>query len=95
MFGSEIWGEPMSLTILEDRKVWGSIPREITYGAATVAGLCTGMLVFAAVVTGMWIFWPVAALGAVAGAMLIKVTFYLKALPYEAYEASVSSENQD
>jgi len=82
----------MSLTILEDRKVWGSIPREITYAAATIAGLCTGMLVFAWVVTGMWIFWPVAALGAAAVAMLSKVTSYLKALPYEAYEASADPE---
>jgi hypothetical protein len=43
----------MSLTILEDRKVWGSIPREITYAGAMSAGLCTGLLALAAIVTGM------------------------------------------
>jgi hypothetical protein len=85
----------MSLTVLEDRKVWGSIPREITYAGATISGLCSGTLVSAAIATGMWIFWPVAALGAVAASMLLKVTFYLKALPYEAYEASVDSQDLD
>ena len=84
----------MSLTILEDRKVWGSIPREITYVGAMSAGLCTGLLVFAALVTGIWIFWLGVAFGALTGSMLLKVTFYLKALPYEAYEASVDRQDQ-
>jgi hypothetical protein len=56
----------MSLTILEDRKIWGSIPREI--------------------VTGIWIFWLGVGAGAISGTMLLKVTFYLRALPDEAYE---------
>jgi hypothetical protein len=76
----------MSLTILEDRKIWGSIPREITYLGATAAGLCTALLVFAAIVTGIWIFWLGVGAGAISGAMLLRVTFYLRALPYEAYE---------
>ena len=85
----------MSLTILEDRKVWGSIPREITYVSAMSAGLCTGLLVFAAIFTGIWIFWLGVVFGALTGCMLLKVTFYLKALPYEAYEASVGLQDQD
>jgi hypothetical protein len=84
----------MSLTILEDRKVWGSIPREITYVSAMGAGLSTGLLALAAIVTGMWILWLGVAFSAVTGSMLLKVTFYLKALPYEAYEASVERQDQ-
>lgn len=83
----------MSLTVLEDRKVWGSIPREITWFGATAAVLCTGMLIFAAVVTGIWILWLGVAIGAAAACMLFRVTFYLKTLPYEAYEASMSADD--
>jgi len=63
----------MSQTILEDRKVWGSIPHEITYAGATITGLGPGVLVFAEILRGLWIFLPVTALVAVATIMRLGI----------------------
>jgi len=76
----------MSLTVLEDRKISGLLPREITFFGAQALGLCTGLLAFAALWTGMWFLWLGVGMGAITGALLFRVTFYLRALPYEAYE---------
>ena len=82
----------MSLTVLEDRKVLGLLPREITACGAQALGLCTGLLTFAALWTGMWFLWLGVGAGAITGALLLRVTYHLRALPYEAYEASAEPE---
>lgn len=76
----------MSLTILEDRKVWGLLPRETAYYAAMFTGMTTGLVTFAAIYTGLWFFWIGTATGGFAAFILMKLFWYLRALPYEAHE---------
>ena len=81
--------ELMSLTILEERKIWGLLPREIAYYAAMFGGIATGLVTFAAVFTGLWFFWIGTVTGGFAVLILMKLFQYLRALPYEAYDEEI------
>jgi len=76
----------MSLTILEERKIFGFLPREIAYYGAMSSGIATGLVTFAAFFTGLWFFWIGTLTGGFAVFILMKLFWYLRALPYEAYD---------
>ena len=85
----------MSITLLEDVKVWGLLPREITYLGAQLTGMATAGSGFAGYYFGMWVLLLAAAAGAVATIYLLQLTKHLRKLGYSAvldnYEEDTNS----
>ncbi|WP_158613388.1 hypothetical protein [Frigoribacterium sp. PhB160] len=52
------------------------------------SGMATGLGTFVALFTGLWFFWIGTLTGGFAVFILMKLFWYLRALPYEAYDES-------
>jgi len=74
----------MSITLLEDVKVWGLLPREITYLGAQLTGLATAGSGFAGYYFQLWFLLLAAAAGALASIYLLQLTKHLRKLGYSA-----------
>ena len=72
----------MSITLLEDQKVWGMIPREIALLCANGTGLMTALMTVMAFATHAWILLGGAAVGVVVFLFLLKLFNYLRLLSY-------------
>lgn len=72
----------MSITLLEDQKVWGMIPREIALLCAYGTGLMTALMVVMAFATQAWILLGGAAIGVVVFLFLVRLSSYLRLLAY-------------
>jgi len=72
--------EPLQLTVLEDRKIWGMLPRELAATGAKVSGLLGLGFFAAAALTGQWWFVAGTALGLLNAAGLDTLAKYLHEL---------------
>ena len=77
----------MSITLLEDVKIWGMAPRELSYIAASLISGPTAVATFFALHTGAWFLYLAAAMGALSVAMTFSLSRHLRNLAYSAYEA--------
>jgi hypothetical protein len=74
--------EPVQITVLEDEKIWGMVPRELAY---TAAGACTALgvgFVLAAVLSGQWWFLAGTGLAWLTASALQSLSFHLQRLGY-------------
>jgi hypothetical protein len=74
----------VSITLLEDQKVWGMIPREIALLCANGTGAMTALMTVMAVATQTWILLGGAAIGIVVFVFLLRLSTYLRLLAYAA-----------
>ena len=72
----------MSITLLEDQKVWGMIPREIALLCAYGTGLMTALMIVISFATQAWILLGGAAIGVVIFLLLLRLSSYLRLLAY-------------
>ena len=83
----------MSITLLEDVKVWGMAPRELAYAAASFAAGPTAVAGFFAVQTGVWFMYLAAGAGALSIAMTFSLSRHLRNLAYSAYESPEEAQD--
>ena len=74
--------EPLQLTVLEDRKIWGMLPRELAALGAQVSGLLGLGFFAAAALSDHWWFVAGTALGVLNAAGLNTLAKYLRELAY-------------
>lgn len=74
--------DPLQLTVLEDRKIWGMLPRELAATGAKVSGMMGVGFFAAAALSGQWWFVAGTALGLLNAAGLDTLAKYLHELAY-------------
>lgn len=74
--------EPVQITVLEEAKVWGMLPRELAYNSGRVSLLLAAGFVVAAFLAQQWWFLGGTALAAITGAALQALSAYLRDLAY-------------
>lgn len=81
----------MSITLLEDQKVWGMIPRGVALSCAYGTGLLTALMSVMAFATQAWILLGGAAIGVVLFLFLPRLSSCLRSLAH----ASVPSTSEE
>jgi hypothetical protein len=74
--------EPVHVAVLEDRKVWGMVPRELADTAGKVSWLLAPGFGIAAIVSGRWWFLAGSVLAVVNSLALQALASYLHELAY-------------
>jgi hypothetical protein len=73
---------PEPVTVLEDVKVWGMLPREMAYVGAQICAVLTVVLVVSSFIAREWWLALAAVLSAFAAGVLYRLMTYLKSLVY-------------
>lgn len=74
--------EPVQITVLEEQKVWGMLPRELAYTSGGVSFFLALGFVVAAFLTHQWWFFVGTALAGITGAALEALSSLLRDLAY-------------
>jgi hypothetical protein len=74
--------QPVQVSVLEEGKIWGMLPRELAYASGGVSFLLAAGFAVAAFLTQQWWFFGGTVLAGITGAALQALSVYLRDLAY-------------